>query len=145
MCPPVSYTHLDVYKRQVLNGGVISNHKGINVPGVKLNLPAVTERDVDDIEFGCKMGIDLIAASFVRKAADVLELRHVIEKAGSEDCLLYTSSRMRLYHGFYLHSMRCAMISHLPVKYGLSRGANHAIMVRMEVSGWKRSCGAWRR
>ncbi len=73
----------------VLNGGVISNHKGINVPGVKLNLPAVTERDVDDIEFGCKMGIDLIAASFVRKAADVLELRHVIEKAGSEDVQIY--------------------------------------------------------
>ena len=73
----------------VLNGGTVSDHKGINVPGAKLRLPAVTERDIDDIRFGCAAGIDLVAASFVRKAADVLELRHVLESAGAQDVQIY--------------------------------------------------------
>ena len=73
----------------VINGGQISNHKGINVPGAKLKLPAVTQRDIDDIVFGCQEGIDLIAASFVRKASDVLELRHVLESCHAEDVQIY--------------------------------------------------------
>ncbi len=73
----------------VMNGGVISDHKGINVPGAKLRLPAVTQRDIDDIRFGCAAGVDLIAASFVRKAADVLELRHVLESADAENVQIY--------------------------------------------------------
>ena len=73
----------------VINGGQISDHKGIYVPGAKLQLPAVTQRDIDDIVFGCNEGIDLIAASFVRKAADVLELRHVLESANADDVQIY--------------------------------------------------------
>ena len=63
----------------VENSGVVKNHKGVNVPGVKINLPALTEKDISDIEFGISQGIDFIAASFVRKASDVLAIREVLE------------------------------------------------------------------
>ena len=68
----------------VKNGGPVKNHKGINVPGVKINLPAITEKDINDILFGIENGIDFIAASFIRKAQDVLEIRKILEdnKAG---------------------------------------------------------------
>lgn len=66
-------------KTRVLNGGDVKNNKGINVPGVKINLPAITQKDIDDIVFGIRNGIDFIAASFIRKAADVLEIRKVLE------------------------------------------------------------------
>ena len=64
----------------VENSGIVKNHKGVNVPGVKINLPALTEKDISDIEFGISQGIDYIAASFVRKASDVLAIREVLEK-----------------------------------------------------------------
>ena len=63
----------------VENSGIVKNHKGVNVPGVKINLPALTEKDIKDIEFGIEQGIDFIAASFVRKASDVLAIREVLE------------------------------------------------------------------
>ena len=63
----------------VENSGIVKNHKGVNVPRVKINLPAITEKDISDIEFGIQQGIDYIAASFVRKASDVLAIREVLE------------------------------------------------------------------
>ncbi|MCC3869100.1 pyruvate kinase [Terrisporobacter mayombei] len=63
----------------VENSGIVKNHKGVNVPGVKINLPALTPKDISDIEFGITQGIDFIAASFVRKASDVLAIREVLE------------------------------------------------------------------
>ncbi|MCK9444865.1 MAG: pyruvate kinase [Tissierellaceae bacterium] len=63
-----------------LNNGVLKDHKGVNVPNVKINLPAITEKDVEDILFGIENGIDFIAASFVRKAEDVLEIRRILEE-----------------------------------------------------------------
>ncbi len=63
----------------VENSGIVKNHKGVNVPGVKINLPALTQKDISDIEFGIGQGIDYIAASFVRKASDVLAIREVLE------------------------------------------------------------------
>lgn len=68
----------------VKNAGVVKNHKGVNVPGVKINLPAITEKDQKDIEFGIKMDIDFIAASFVRKASDVLAIRKILEENNAE-------------------------------------------------------------
>ena len=68
----------------VENSGIVKNHKGVNVPGVKINLPALTEKDISDIEFGISQGIDFIAASFVRKASDVLAIREVLTKNGAE-------------------------------------------------------------
>ncbi|MGM0378325.1 MAG: pyruvate kinase [Bacillota bacterium] len=63
----------------VLNDGPVKDYKGVNVPGVSINLPAITEKDRKDIIFGINNGIDYIAASFIRKASDVLEIRKVLE------------------------------------------------------------------
>ena len=68
----------------VENSGIVKNHKGVNVPRVKINLPALTEKDISDIEFGISQGIDFIAASFVRKASDVLAIREVLAKNNAE-------------------------------------------------------------
>ncbi|MBX4263593.1 pyruvate kinase [Clostridium estertheticum] len=68
----------------VANTGMVGNHKGVNVPGVAINLPALTARDIDDLKFGCEIGVDFIAASFVRKASDVLHIRRVLNENGGE-------------------------------------------------------------
>lgn len=65
---------------EVENSGAISSHKGVNVPGANLKLPALTERDILDIKFGIKEDIDFIAASFVRSREDVLAIRKVLEE-----------------------------------------------------------------
>ena len=65
---------------RVVNGGPIKSRKGVNVPGVRINLPGITEKDAADIRFGIEQGVDFIAASFVRKASDVLEIREILEK-----------------------------------------------------------------
>jgi len=69
----------------VKNGGKISNHKGINVPGAAIKIPYLSEKDKEDILFGIKNDVDFIAASFVRTAYDVLEIRKVLEKNGGSD------------------------------------------------------------
>ena len=69
---------------EVQNSGIVKNHKGVNVPGVKVNLPAITEKDRSDIEFGIEQGIDFIAASFVRKVSDVLAIREILEENNAE-------------------------------------------------------------
>ena len=74
----------DIYCR-ILNGGQVSDKKSINVPGTELHLPALTPKDVQDIEFGIKQGIDFIAASFVRKPRDVQEIRHILERHNAQD------------------------------------------------------------
>lgn len=71
-------------KCRVNNGGTVKNNKGVNVPGVKINLPAITEKDINDIIFGIKQGIDFIAASFIRKADDVLAIRKILEDNNGE-------------------------------------------------------------
>jgi len=62
-------------RTQVVNGGPIGDHKGINLPGVKVSIPSLTEKDLEDLDFGLNAGIDLVALSFVRTAGDVQELR----------------------------------------------------------------------
>lgn len=69
----------------VLNAGDVKNNKGVNVPGVKIQLPAITPKDESDIIFGIENGIDFIAASFIRKASDVLEIRKILEEHNGED------------------------------------------------------------
>lgn len=70
----------DEIKTRALNSGIIKNKKGVNVPNVAVNLPGITEKDAKDIEFGIEHDVDYIAASFVRRASDVLEIRELIEK-----------------------------------------------------------------
>ncbi|MCY0874684.1 MAG: pyruvate kinase [Firmicutes bacterium] len=67
---------------RVTNGGTLKNRKGINAPGVQIRLPGVTQRDVEHIAFAIEHDLDIIAASFVRKAADVLEIRRILEAHG---------------------------------------------------------------
>ncbi|WP_026894592.1 pyruvate kinase [Clostridiisalibacter paucivorans] len=68
----------------VENGGVIKNKKGVNVPGTKINLPAITEKDLEDIKFGIENDIDFIAASFIRKPSDVIEIRKILEENNAD-------------------------------------------------------------
>ncbi|MGG0663796.1 pyruvate kinase [Viridibacillus arvi] len=63
----------------VENAGVLKNKKGVNVPGVSVQLPGITEKDTQDILFGIEQGVDFIAASFVRRSSDVLEIRELLE------------------------------------------------------------------
>lgn len=65
---------------KVLNGGTIKNNKGVNVPNVIINLPAITPKDREDIIFGIENDIDFIAASFVRKSTDVMAIREILEE-----------------------------------------------------------------
>jgi len=65
---------------RIVNSGQIKSKKGVNVPGVKISLPGITEKDANDIVFGIEQGVDFIAASFVRKASDVLEIRELLER-----------------------------------------------------------------
>lgn len=67
-------------KCRIVNGGTIKSKKGVNVPGVAISLPGITEKDANDIIFGIEQDIDFIAASFVRKASDVLEIRELLAK-----------------------------------------------------------------
>ena len=71
----------------VINGGPVSNHKGVNLPGADLSMPFISGQDRADIEFGCRMGYDFIAASFTRTAKDVQDIR---------DILVANNSRMRI-------------------------------------------------
>ncbi|MDN5371508.1 MAG: pyruvate kinase [Carnobacterium sp.] len=64
----------------VKNPGTLKNKKGVNVPGVSVNLPGITDKDAADIRFGLKNDIDYIAASFVRRASDVLEITQILEE-----------------------------------------------------------------
>ena len=75
----VSVTDTDIVCR-VLNGGRVSNRKGVNVPGVKLSMPYISEKDYDDIVFGIENGFDFIAASFTRSADDILEIRKILDE-----------------------------------------------------------------
>lgn len=70
---------------KILNTGTVSDHKGINLPGIKTQLPALTEKDMDDLRFGVEMGVDIVAASFIRKSEDVLAIRKALRNLGADD------------------------------------------------------------
>ena len=69
---------------EVITGGTVDSHKGVNVPGVPLPIPSLTPKDLDDLEFALELEVDFVALSFVRSAADVRALRTLIEARGSE-------------------------------------------------------------
>lgn len=73
---------------EVVHGGPVSSHKSINVPGVRLNLPYISERDRLDLKFISEMGFDYIAASFTRSAADIRELRETLRSLNSQGILI---------------------------------------------------------
>jgi pyruvate kinase len=67
----------------IIVGGEISSHKGVNLPGVPIPVPSLTEKDLSDLEFALGLGVDFVALSFVRAASDVRELKEIIARAGS--------------------------------------------------------------
>lgn len=70
---------------RVINGGTVSDHKGVNVPDVDLSMPYISEKDREDILFGISQDVDFIAASFVQKKEDIMQLRRLLEKNGGSD------------------------------------------------------------
>ena len=75
----------DDIRCKIVHGGFLSNNKSCNFPGAKLSMPYVSERDRNDIIFGCKTGFDFIAASFVSSDSDILEVRKILEENGGKD------------------------------------------------------------
>jgi len=73
----------------VLNEGTLGSRKGVNAPGVSINLPGITEKDADDIRFGLDNEINFIAASFVRKPQDVLDIRELLEEKNMEHVQIF--------------------------------------------------------
>jgi pyruvate kinase len=74
-------TDTDVVTR-VLVGGPVSNHKGLNLPGVAVSVPALSGKDLDDLRWGLRLGADMVALSFVRSAADVEDVRRIMGEEG---------------------------------------------------------------
>ena len=72
----------------VNNTGLVGTHKGVNVPGVSIKLPALTEKDAADLKFGCEVGVTMIAASFIRKVDDVKAIRKLLDENGGKDILI---------------------------------------------------------
>lgn len=70
---------------EVLNNGDLGEKKGVNLPGVSIGLPALAEKDKEDLVFGCQQGVDFVAASFIRKRSDVEEIRAHLKKHGGEN------------------------------------------------------------
>lgn len=69
---------------QVITGGPLRSHKGINVPGVTISVPAITDKDRDDLAFGLQLGVDFVAMSFVRSAAELSGLRQLMLQLGGQ-------------------------------------------------------------
>ena len=69
---------------RILNGGELGERKGVNVPNVRVKLPSLTEKDIEDIRFGIREDFDIIAASFVRDASCIRKIREILEEAGSD-------------------------------------------------------------
>ncbi len=84
-------------RTRVVVGGQLSDRKKVNLPGVKVSLPALATKDIDDLRFGVRMGVDFVAGSFIRKAADVLDIRRVLEEAGGDQHII---SKVESQEGF---------------------------------------------
>jgi len=73
---------------EIQNGGILSSRKGVNIPNAHLNLPAMTDQDVEDIKFGCDQDVDFVAASFIRSSDHVLQIKNLLAEQGKPDILV---------------------------------------------------------
>lgn len=80
----VNRIHSNDVECKVINGGQLGQHQGINLPGIALSIPALTQKDRADLQFGLKHGVDMLAISFVRSAADVREVKEIIASHGAD-------------------------------------------------------------
>ncbi|MCZ4150140.1 pyruvate kinase, partial [Escherichia coli] len=69
-------------RSEVVVGGEVSNNKGINLPGVAVNVPALSEKDEDDLRWAIRAGIDMVALSFVRNAEDIQRVHEIMDEEG---------------------------------------------------------------
>lgn len=83
---------------QVINGGFVSNHKGVNVPGATLSMPYISDVDREDILFGIEMGYDFLAASFARCKEDILEIREILQEHHSSMMVIAKIENMQGIH-----------------------------------------------
>jgi len=74
----------DTVNCKVINGGVLKEHKGINLPGVNVSAPSLTEKDIEDLHFGIKLGVDYFALSFVRSASDLEMIKSLMKESGAD-------------------------------------------------------------
>ncbi len=98
----------------VQNGGELGEKKGVNVPNAKLSLPSITEQDRSDILFGLEEGIDFIAASFIRDADGVREIRHLCRENGGEHVDIFPKIECALAVYHFDRSSRCPTASWSP-------------------------------
>ena len=73
---------------RIENGGILKSRKGVNIPNVKLNLPSMTENDERDLAFGCEQDVDIVAASFMRTATDVVAIKNFLAERGRSEILV---------------------------------------------------------
>lgn len=73
---------------QIENGGVLKSGKGVNIPDANIEMPAITDQDIADIRFGCSQDIDIIAASFIRSAEDVVVIRKLLQKENKSETII---------------------------------------------------------
>ena len=85
---------------KVLNSGTLSSRKGVNIPGININLPALSEKDIEDIKFGVKNDVDYIAVSFVRKPEDITNLRKLVKSEGANTLILAKIEHMDAVNNF---------------------------------------------
>lgn len=78
----ISVEGADIHTK-ILNGGELGEKKGVNVPGVSIKLPALTQKDIEDVKFACDNGFDFIAASFIRNGDAVRQIREILKEKGS--------------------------------------------------------------
>lgn len=90
----VSKTKTDV-ECKVVNGGLLTDNKGMNLPGVKLSTPSLTEKDIEDLKFGLANDIDYVALSFVRSADDILHLRSIIQQNANKELPVIAKIEMK--------------------------------------------------
>lgn len=74
----------------VMNTGFVGTFKGVNVPGVSIKLPALTAKDISDLKFGCEIGVNIVAASFIRKASDVETIREILVENGGAHIQIFS-------------------------------------------------------